>query len=74
MIDGLRTFVSGDALVVLFAGLGVICSIAIWRVWRSPHSWHIDGDTKELRFHAWPELLMAGAGVCTFALLTFLTF
>ena len=74
MIDGLRTFVSGDALVVLLAALGVICAIAVWQVWRSPHSWHIDADTKKLRFHAWPELLMAGAGVCAFALLTFLTF
>ena len=70
----LRDLIAGDVPVAILALALLACTFLAWRVWRSPHSWHIDGDTKELRFHAWPELLMAGAGVCTFALLTFLTF
>ena len=26
------------------------------RVYRNPDNWHIDGATKELRFHNWPNL------------------
>ncbi len=73
MSEGLRAFASSDLLVAVLAILSVICAILAFRIWRSPHSWHIGGETKELRFHAWPEILMAGAGACAFVLLTFLT-
>ena len=74
MSEGLRTFASSDVLVALLAALGFVCAILAFRIWRSPQSWHIDGETKDLRFHAWPEILMASAGACAFALITFLTF
>ncbi|WP_152553412.1 hypothetical protein [Erythrobacter longus] len=37
------------------------CAFIAHRVYRSPNNWHIDGETKELRFHNWPSV---GIFVC----------
>ncbi|MEP0390871.1 MAG: hypothetical protein ABJ205_06475 [Erythrobacter sp.] len=32
------------------------CAIIAYRIRRSPDNWHIDEETKELRFHNWPSI------------------
>ncbi len=73
MTAQVRQFLSSDAFVALLGFATLLCLLAIWRVWRSPGSWHVDGDTKGLRFHGWPSLLMAASGASVFAILTIVT-
>jgi len=32
------------------------CAMIAYRTYRSPDNWHIDGETKQLRFHNWPSI------------------
>lgn len=74
MSNTLRAFLASDWLVAVAAIVALVCAVLVVSVWRSPQSWHIDGTTKGLQFHAWPQILMAGLGAFGFAILVFLTF
>ena len=73
MTSIVRDFLSSDALFIVFAIGALVCLFVCWKTWRSANSWHVDGDTKRLRFHGWPALLMAASGAGVFAVLTALT-
>lgn len=69
----IRDVLSSDAFVA-FTGIATLtCAWLGWRTWRSPHSWHIDGDSKQLVFHAWPEIAMATTFGTMLGILTYLT-
>lgn len=73
MAQAIRELLASDVFVALLAIAATVSAVVSWRLWRSPNSWHIDGETKKLRFHAWLEILIAMAGVFTFAILVVLT-
>ena len=67
LTTALREFLASDALVALIGFGGLLAAFLGWRIWRSPNSWHIDGETKEVRFHGWLEVSIFG--IIAFALL-----
>lgn len=34
----------------------LLCAFIAYRIRRNPNNWHIDEDTKDLRFHNWPSI------------------
>jgi len=32
------------------------CAFMVVSEWRNPNNWHLDGETKEVLFHAWPDI------------------
>ncbi len=32
------------------------CAFMALSTWRNPENWHIDGDTKDVEFHAWLDI------------------
>ena len=74
MTQALREFFSGDAFVALLAIAAAVSAFVAFKIWRSPQSWHIDDETKDLRFHGWPQLAMAAAFALALAIFTILTF
>ncbi len=42
------------ALTLLLVAL--FCGFAVVRLWRSPSSWHLDGETQQVEFHAWLDI------------------
>jgi len=74
MNSTVREFISGDGFVALICFASIACAVWAWRVWRSPNAWHVDGATKRVQFHAWPELAMAASGAAVLAIVTVLTF
>lgn len=44
----------GPPLAMLLAT--AVCAIIAYRIRKNPNNWHIDEDTKELRFHNWPSI------------------
>ena len=50
-------------LILLLAAAAFV--VTAYRTWRDPNNWHLDEQTKDPDFHAWPQLglLILGA-VC----------
>lgn len=48
------------------------CIYASYRIRRSPDNWHIDEDTKDLRFHNWLSIAIFACIGVIFALTAYL--
>ena len=68
----IRQFLSSDGLAALTGGGALVCVWISWRIWRDPNSWHIDAESQQLAFHAWPQIAMSASLGAVLAILTFL--
>jgi hypothetical protein len=52
------------------------CAFMAMSAWRNPENWHLDGDTKQVLFHAWLDIgIFAAMGaVCLLAAMMGLIF